>query len=86
MLSLGPEQWALVTGVDQNVFYDNGKGYVDLGLDNLFTLGKDGRLIAETQQCLRWLREDPAQAEAWDTVQASARRLFRDQLQKTALN
>lgn len=46
-LALSPEQWALVTGVDQNVFYDNGTGYVDLGLDNLFTLDKEGRLTAD---------------------------------------
>ena len=47
MMALSPEQWALVTGVDQNVFYDNGKGYVDLGLDNLFTLDKEGRMTAD---------------------------------------
>ena len=46
-LDLSPEQWALVTGVDQNVFYDNGAGYVDLGLDNLFTFDELGRLVAD---------------------------------------
>ena len=46
-LDLTPEQWALVTGVDQNVFYDNGAGYVDLGLDNLFTFDELGRLVAD---------------------------------------
>ncbi len=46
-LDLTPEQWALVTGVDQNVFYDNGAGYVDLGLDNLFSFDELGRLVAD---------------------------------------
>ena len=46
-LDLSPEQWALVTGVDQNVFYDNGAGYVDLGLDNLFSFDELGRLVAD---------------------------------------
>ncbi|MBR4539337.1 MAG: peptidase C11 [Clostridia bacterium] len=46
-LDLTPEQWALVTGVDQNVFYDNGAGYVDLGLDNLFFFDELGRLVAD---------------------------------------
>lgn len=46
-LDLTPEQWALVTGVDQNVFYDNGAGYVDLGLDNIFSFDDLGRLVAD---------------------------------------
>ena len=46
-LDLTPEQWALVTGVDQNVFYDNGAGYVDLGLDNIFSFDELGRLTAD---------------------------------------
>ena len=49
-------------------------------------LSADGRMLAETQQCLKWLREDPDQAEALQMVNASARQLFQDQLQKTALN
>ena len=47
VMDLPAEQWALVTGVDQNVFYDNGKGYVDLGLDNLFEFDEMGRLVAD---------------------------------------
>ena len=31
---LEQEQWDLVQDLDLNVFYDDGKGYVDLGLDN----------------------------------------------------
>ena len=46
VMDLEPEQWALVHGVDQNLFYDNGKGYVDLGLDNLFDI-ENGLLIAD---------------------------------------
>ena len=49
-------------------------------------LAADGRLIAETQQCLRWLREDPAMTSEYQAVQASAQQLFRDQLEKIALN
>ena len=49
-------------------------------------LAGDGRLIAETQQCLKWLKDDPGQAEAWQMIQRSAQTLFREQLQKTVLN
>ena len=47
VLDMKPEQWALVTGVDQNVFYDNGAGYVDLGMDNLFTFDESCRMVAD---------------------------------------
>ena len=47
VLDMKAEDWALVTGVDQNVFYDNGKGYVDLGLDNLFSFDDQGRMVAD---------------------------------------
>lgn len=49
-------------------------------------LASDGRLIADTQHCLKWLNNDPAQAEAWQMVLSSAQSLFREQLRKTVLN
>lgn len=48
VVDMTPDQWALVHGVDLNLFYDNGEGYVDMGLDNLFTFDEAGRLIADT--------------------------------------
>ena len=47
VLSLSAEQWALVHGADLNLFYDNGAGYVDLGLDNLFEFDGQGRMVAD---------------------------------------
>ena len=47
VLDMKPENWALVTNVDQNIFYDNGEGYVDLGRDNLFTFDDQGRMVAD---------------------------------------
>ena len=44
-LSLLPEQWALVHSIDQNVFYDDGQGYMDLGLDNVYEF-ENGRMVA----------------------------------------
>ncbi len=50
VMDLEPEQWALVHGIDLNLFYDNGAGYVDLGLDNLFEIDPNtGLLIADTE-------------------------------------
>lgn len=47
-LVLTEDQWKLVHKLDKNVFYDDGTGYVDLGLDNVYDFDDDGNLIADT--------------------------------------
>lgn len=46
-MTLPEEQWSLVTDLELNVFYDDGEGYIDLGVDNVFDLDDDGQLIGE---------------------------------------
>ncbi|MCR5825760.1 MAG: peptidase C11 [Oscillospiraceae bacterium] len=43
-LRLSEEQWALVNDLALSVFYDDGNGYIDLGLDNVFSFTDDGAL------------------------------------------
>ncbi|MCQ2565233.1 MAG: clostripain-related cysteine peptidase [Clostridia bacterium] len=43
-ISLSQEQWDLVRNIEVNVFYDDGEGFIDLGLDNLFTVSEEGAL------------------------------------------
>ena len=50
VLSLGEEQWALVTELDLNLFYDDGEGYLDLGLDNVYEFDENGFLLAPTER------------------------------------
>ncbi len=38
VVSLTDPQWDLIETVELNVFVDDGKGFVDLGLDNIFTI------------------------------------------------
>ena len=45
-LTLAPEEWAQITGAEQNVFFDDGSGYIDLGLDNVYSFDSEGRMIA----------------------------------------
>ena len=45
---LEQDQWDLVQGLDLNMFYDDGAGYVDLGLDNVFDFDEYGQLIGDT--------------------------------------
>ena len=41
-MSLSEDQWSLVHELDLNMFYDDGQGYVDLGLDNIYSFDEDG--------------------------------------------
>ena len=46
-LNLSEEQWGLVNDVELNVFLDDGEGFIDLGLDNVFDFTDDGQLKGE---------------------------------------
>ncbi len=46
-LALSEEQWSLVNDVELNVFLDDGEGFIDLGLDNVFDFTDDGQLKGE---------------------------------------
>ena len=50
VMSLPEEQWKLVENVDKNMFYDDGTGYVDLGLDNVYDFDDDKNLVADTDR------------------------------------
>ena len=47
VLSLSKAKWDLVESVQLNVFVDDGEGYIDLGLDNVYEFDSDGDLKAD---------------------------------------
>lgn len=47
VLALSEEQWDLVQYMEMNIFVDDGEGFIDLGLDNVYEYNKDGDLIME---------------------------------------
>ncbi len=55
-MTIPDEQWALVHSLDLNMFYDDGEGYLDLGLDNVYTFDNNGDLVADTSR--NWLAID----------------------------
>ncbi len=55
VISLSEQQWSLVQDVALNLFYDDGEGYVDLGLDNVFSFDENGNLL-------------PDRSEAWISI------------------
>lgn len=68
-LTLPENQWKMVHQLDLNMFYDDGTGYVDLGLDNLYSFDETGSLVADTDRT--WLSIDgqPVAYYHMDTVE-----------------
>ncbi len=52
-ISLSEEQWSLVTELEENMFVDDGEGFIDLGYDNVFDFDDYGNLLAPEQRT--WL-------------------------------
>ena len=46
VISLSPDQWALVEELELNLFYDDGEGYIDLGMDNVYEFDDEDNLLA----------------------------------------
>ncbi|MBQ6661003.1 MAG: peptidase C11 [Lachnospiraceae bacterium] len=51
-MSISKDQWAIIRSIDKNMFLDDGEGFVDLGLDELFEY-KDGVLTGDMEKT--WL-------------------------------
>ena len=56
VLVLPTDQWELVNGLAMNMFVDDGEGFIDLGLDNLYAFDDAGNLVPETDNT--WLSID----------------------------
>jgi hypothetical protein len=52
-MKLPESQWEMVHMLDLNMFYDDGSGYIDLGLDNVYSFDDNGDLVADTDK--NWL-------------------------------
>ena len=64
------DQWDLVTGIEVNMFYDDGEGYVDLGLDNVFEFDGNGYLMGESDATWLAVNAQPVayyhEYDVWD--------------------
>lgn len=47
VLALSESQWELMRDIALNVWVDDGSGYIDLGLDNVYDFDQDGNLLVE---------------------------------------
>ncbi len=55
-ISLTEDQWKLVHDIQLNMFYDDGDGYIDLGMDTTFEFDEEGNLLAPEDKT--WLAID----------------------------
>lgn len=67
-ISLPEEQWDMVSSIDLNVFYDDGSGYVDMGLDNVYSIDNDGNLVADVDGTWLSINDQPVAYYHIDTV------------------
>ena len=44
-MALSKDDWATVTRLDLSMYYDDGAGYIDLGLDTMFAFDEEGNLL-----------------------------------------
>ncbi len=56
LITLDENQWENVQDIELSTFVDDGTGYIDLGLDNVFEWDDDGNLLAPTDKS--WLSID----------------------------
>ncbi len=69
IMSLPESQWELVHQLDKNLFYDDGTGYVDLGLDNVFSFNDNGDLVADTDNTWIAINGQPVAYYHTDTTE-----------------
>ena len=56
VISLTEDQWSKVENLALNMFYDDGEGYIDLGMDNVFEFDDKGNLKSQNDKT--WLAID----------------------------
>ena len=71
IMELSEEQWSLVHGLDLNMFYADGDGYVDLGIDNVFSFDENGNLVADTDKTWVAINGQPVAYYHTDTIENS---------------
>ncbi len=68
VIHLSDDQWGLIEEVELNVFFDDGEGYIDLGLDNVYKIDDDGNLLGDDSNMWMSVDGQPAAFYVLDTV------------------
>ena len=67
-IELPEDQWELVHSVDLSMYVDNGQGYLDMGLDNVYSFDDDGNLVSEADGTWLSINKQPVAYYHLDTV------------------
>lgn len=67
-MRLDDSQWELVQGLELNMFYDDGQGYIDLGLDNVYEFDQNGALLGTSDRTWLAINGQPVAYYHLDTV------------------
>ncbi len=59
VIEIPEEQWELVQTLHANMFYDDGAGFMDLGLDNVYEFDEAGNLLAPVEATWLAINEQP---------------------------
>ncbi len=58
-IAMSEDQWGLVQTLHANLFFDDGKGYIDLGLDTVYEFDDAGNLLAPEECTWIAINEQP---------------------------
>lgn len=68
-IPISPDQWELVNSLALAMYYDDGSGYIDLGLDNIFAIDMSGNLIADVDGSWFSIDDQPVALYVTDSYQ-----------------
>ena len=71
-MTLTRDQWKQIHSLQLNVFYDDGEGYIDMGLDNVYRITEDGTLISDFDGTWLAIDDQPVPYYYIDTVEDGA--------------
>ncbi|MBQ7677914.1 MAG: peptidase C11 [Lachnospiraceae bacterium] len=69
VLYLSEEKWEQVHQLELNMYYDDGDGYINLGLDNLFEIDEKGQLLAPADRTWIAINGQPVAYYHLDTTE-----------------
>ncbi|MCR4788711.1 MAG: peptidase C11 [Lachnospiraceae bacterium] len=67
VIKLDEDKWSLVSDLELNAFYDDGEGYIDLGMDSVYEYDDDKNLLAPTDKTWLSIEKQPVAFYHLDT-------------------